>query len=451
MKTLNNNPTRKQILRFISTSTSYGNLGLFVGTGFCKAILNGGFDEIVLSWEELLKKSAKQLNINYARIAKKGTSYPEIASLISQAYADLMGIPFNQGVSCLKGAIASLTCWYPDREKRKQYGAYLDALSPAWVITTNYDLVIESLLTGKSIPLGPNDLLTNPRGIVPVYHLHGIRTNPEEIIITQEDYVSLFRPNEYRQIKLALTVMESTTLLVGYGLGDVNVLTALDWSNNVFLSERRDFPHEVIQVLRKGNPKKSPYRDRNGILVLEVSDLEEFFEEYKLIRSEEEKREKEDNDKLLELSKKLAGTEEDLVTKFIDDQKYRQKVIRDLSRFPIHLVSGFISLLDKCIDETWNRSQPKGAFEAYKQNLSIILDILTLLDVGKIPPALFQTAAYCLERVGGYIGPGKGQSWEAENTWEERRRELSKEMVKELRNVAEQHRYLDVKRLLNGI
>src|SRR3989344_2025312 len=222
----------------------------------------------------------------------------------------------------LQRAIASLTCWYPDREKRKQFGAYLEALSPAWVITTNYDLVIESLLTGKSIPLGPNDLLTNPRGIVPVYHLHGVRTNPEEIIITQEDYVSLYRPNEYRQIKLALTVKESTTLLIGYGLGDVNVLTALDWSNNVFLSEKRDYPHEVIQVLRTENPKKSPYRDRNGIQVLEASDLVGFFEEYILIRAEEKKKEEDNNNKLLELSKQLADPKENLVERFIDDEKY---------------------------------------------------------------------------------------------------------------------------------
>ncbi len=451
MKKLDENPTREELLRYISTSTSYGNLGLFVGAGFCKAILNDGVDDIALSWGQLLERSAAQLEVDYNAIPKEGASYPEIASRICQAFADSKHKSFSQGVSRLKRAIASLTCWYPDREKRKQFGAYLDALSPAWVITTNYDLVIESLLTGKSIPLGPNDLLTNPRGIVPVYHLHGVRTNPEEIIITQEDYVSLFRPNEYRQIKLALTVKESTTLLIGYGLGDVNVLTALDWSNNVFLSEKRDYPHEVIQVLRKENPKKSPYRDRNGILVLEASDLVGFFEEYILIRAEEKKKEEEDNNKLLELSKQLADPKENLVERFIDDEKYRRNVIRILSRFPIHLVSGFISLLDKCIDETWKRSEPKGAFEGYNQNLSIILDILTLFDVGKIPPALFQTAAYGLQRVGYYVGDGAGQSWSAAKTWEKRKGELSKEMVKELKDVAEQHCYSYVNLLLDGM
>ena len=90
-----------------------------------------------------------------------------------------------------------------------------------------------------------------------------------------------------------------------------------------------------------------------------MSDLVAFFEEYILIRAEEKKRDEEDNNKLLELSRQLADPKENLVEKFIDDAEYRRKVIRILSRFPIHLVSGFISLLDKCIDETWKRSKPR--------------------------------------------------------------------------------------------
>ncbi len=339
----------------------------------------------------------------------------------------------------------------PDREKRSKFGTYLDSLSPSWVITTNYDLVIEGLLTGRSIPLGPNDQLTNPRGVVPVYHLHGIRTSPEKIIITQEDYVTLFRPNQYRQIKLALTVKESTTLLLGYSLGDVNVLTAIDWSNNVFLGEKRDFPHDVIQIVRKDNPKQIPYRDRSGILVLETNDLVTFFEEYMAVRTAEKKNETDINKALEDLSGALADPNTHLVEKFIDDENYRKDTIRVLSRFPIHLVSGFISLLDKCIDETWKHSEPSGAFAGYNQNLSIILDILSLFDVNKMPPALFQTAAYGLQRVGYYVGTDTGKSWSAAKTWEHRKGELSKEMIKELNNVADQHSYGYVKRLLHGM
>ena len=59
----------------------------------------------------------------------------------------------------------------------------------------------------------------------------------------------LFRPSQYRQIRLALTIKESTTCLLGYSLGDVNVLTALDWSKNVFRESKGNYPHEVVQIL----------------------------------------------------------------------------------------------------------------------------------------------------------------------------------------------------------
>ncbi len=151
-------------------------------------------------------------------------------------------VSFNASLQELKQEIAALTSWYPTDEQREKYSKYLEAFEPSWIVTTNYDLVIETLLTGRSTALGPNDPLSAPKGVVPVFHLHGVRTNPEEIIIAQEDYITLFRPGEYRQMKLALTIKESTTLLLGYALGDVNVLTALDWSRNVFLERGRITP-----------------------------------------------------------------------------------------------------------------------------------------------------------------------------------------------------------------
>jgi hypothetical protein len=356
-----------------------------------------------------------------------------------------------ESLTLLKREIAALTSWYPDKEKREKFSKYLECLSPSWIITTNYDLVIESLLTGKSIPLGPNDSLSSPNGVIPVFHLHGLRTNPEEIIIAQEDYVCLFRPSEYRQIKLALTIKESTTLLLGYGLGDVNVLTALDWSKNVFKGEDANYPNDVIQVLRKDDPAKEPYRDRNGIVIVEVADISNFFEEFLAIRTGELVRKKIERESLNDLADKLDDPNNEMIEEFIDDDKFRAEMLETLSKFPIHLVSGFVSFLNKCIDETWVRSRPDGAFEGYNQNLILILDILTAFPFNRFPPALFQTAAYGLQRVGSYVGDGAGQSWAAKKTWDKRKVELPLDVVNELKSIARQHKYNYVERLSNTI
>lgn len=440
------------MLKFLASSASYGNLGLFIGAGFCKAVLNEtADDEIALSWGELLEKAAKRLHVDYASIAKDGVSYPEIASAIVTASSNSTGEPFAVSLRQLKTELARLTAWYPSPEQRNKYSKYLEAFNPSWIITTNYDLVIEALLTGRSIPLGPNDPFSAPKGFVPVFHLHGVRTKPREIIISQEDYVALFRPTEYRQIKLALTIKESTTVLIGYRLGDVNVLTALDWSRNVYKGNHGDYPSDVVQVVRNRKPRKTPARDNQGIVILETADLSTFFEEFGKARSVHEKTEKEERHTVKKLAKKLSSAEAPMIRRFIDDPDYRAKVLELVAKFSIYLVVDFVSFLDKCIAETWERSIPKGAFEGYNQNLNIILDTLTALDFEHFPPALFHTAAESLQRVASMVGDSVGQSYAAHRTWENRKGQLSAEIVSELAIVAKQYDYSQLRQLLKSI
>jgi hypothetical protein len=429
----------------------FGNLGLFIGAGFSKSVMNNGIEQIALSWDQLLEKASNKLDVDYADIWKEGVGYPDVASSICLKYSENKKCSYKEALSKLKREIALLTSWYPDKENRDKFSTYMNELDPDWVITTNYDLIIESLLTGKSVPLGPDESLSAPKEQVPVYHLHGIRTNPEGIIISQEDYVSLFRPNEYRQIKLALTIKESTTVLLGYGLGDVNVLTAIDWSKNVFVSKQENYPHDVIQIYRTKNPKDEPYRDRNGILIVETSDLTRFFDEYSEAHSKLSEEKKKEDEALKVLSDKLEDPDDDLIKKFIDDKAFRDDLLSVLSTFSSNLISGFVSFLNSCIDETWVRAEPNCAFEAYDQNLIILLDILTTLRLKQIPPALLETCAYALQRVAYYVGDKHGDSWQANRTFERRKGELSEDLVHELKNIAEQHCYTNLDVLLRRI
>lgn len=444
--------TRKGVLESLAASVSYGNLGLFIGAGFSKAVLDSKFGGVALSWPELLEKTAHKMNVDYASIDKVGASYPEIASRICARHSGKDAGQFKDSLRELKRGIAELTSWDPTQDQRDKFSVYLESINPSWIITTNYDLVIESLLTGKSIPLGPNDPLSAPKGIVPVFHLHGIRTNPEELIIAQQDYVALFRPSEYRQIKLALTIKESTTLFLGYGLGDVNVLTALDWSKNVFKGDPQNYPNEVVQVYRvKSNPSEIPYVDNNGIVIIETASLTKFFDEFVVVRNELGLKEKKNQKALAALAKEFNSPDDSTIDTFIDDKDFREAILNQLSEFSIYLIAGFVSFLDKCIDKTWERSRPNGAFAAYNENLTIILDILIAFPLERFPPALFQMAAYSLDRVANYVGHSRGQSLSAGRTWDNRKGELTAEIVKELRSVAEQYQYIRLETLLESI
>jgi hypothetical protein len=450
MITIPASPTREEALRFIAIASIYGNLGLFIGAGFSKAVLNDD-DAIALSWGELLDKAATKMGVDYNSVIETGRSFPEIASTICKKHSQSQHISFTESLRTLKEAITSLTSWYPTQKQQEVNGQYLENFAPAWIITTNYDLVIESLLTGNSIALGPNDPLSAPRGVVPVFHLHGLRTNPEHIIIAQEDYVTLFRPSQYRQMKLALTIKESTTLVIGYGLGDVNVLTALDWSTNVFEGGQPTYPRDVIQVLRAASPVSQPYRTDSGILVLETDELSNFFKEFAMIRTIVLQEEDGRKSRLDALKQRLTSAHAPTIAKFIDDAAFRSQMLKVLSESSLQLISAFVSFLDKCIDETWERSKPDGAFEAYNQQLIVVLDILGAFSLDKFPPALFQKTAYSLQRVGNYVGDAVGKSYAASATWKARSTDLSPEIINELSHLAKQYNYYNVETLIEPL
>lgn len=303
-------------------------------------------------------------------------------------------------------------------------------------------------MTGIGISLGPNDPLSAASDFVPVFHLHGVRSNPSEIIITREDYVSLFRPTEYRQIKLALTVRESTTLILGYGLGDVNVLTALDWSQNVYKSSYNLYPNDVIQIVYTNAPKAKPYREHTSIVIYETDNLEAFFEELKVVHEKQLAAYNERIKTYREYSERLGNANTETINEFIDNDDFRRTIIETIRKFPLYLSSGFIVFFGKCIDETWKRSAPSGAFGGYNQNLVMLLDILTIFKLDDIPPALFQTTAYALDKVAGYVGNALGQSYAAKATWDVRKKELSQDVFDELSRIARQHQYMRLLSLL---
>ncbi|MFI5095727.1 MAG: hypothetical protein ACHQIK_20060 [Candidatus Acidiferrales bacterium] len=111
-KTLSKEPSRAEVLEFVFASSRYGNLGLFVGAGFSKAVLNGGEEEIALSWGKLLEVAAKKMKIDYAPLERPGRSYPEIASALCRDHSAANAISFDKSLAMLKRTLSAATAWY---------------------------------------------------------------------------------------------------------------------------------------------------------------------------------------------------------------------------------------------------------------------------------------------------------------------------------------------------
>lgn len=440
------------MLEDLASSSIYGNLGVFAGAGVSMAIMNNGWETIALSWGQLLDKASSKFDIDFnSDISSFGFSYPDLATKLCKKIAEKEDVKYETAVSKLKEKLAELTSWYPDKAKRDEYSQLFIALNPSWIITTNYDLILETILTGRSISLGPDNQLVAPKGFIPIYHLHGIRTNPNSIIITQEDYISLFRPNEYRHIKLPLTIKESTTLILGYGLGDINVLTALDWSKNVFEKLKANHPDSLIQVLRKEKPNSIPYLDNNNIVIIETNEISSFLVELGDIINEKLNEESDRESSLMDIETYLKNPDTSGIEKFIDDKTYRLEIIELLSDFKDYLISGFLEYLSKVIEKLWERAQPNGAFYAYAEQIEVYLDILINSNINNMPPALIEMVAYNLNSVGSYVGLSYGKSHEAHRLWEKLKHGIPNESIKELRNIAFSHDFYQLKKLLSGL
>ncbi|WP_313515616.1 SIR2 family protein [Sphingobacterium sp.] len=442
---------RNEVFEYIADSSNYGNLGLFIGAGMSKAIMNDDWDSPALSWGELLDICQKKLDIPDSHINRDGNSFSNIASQLAKEYSKIHSLDYYSSLSNLKQIIADTTCWYPDPNQRLFYEPILLGINPSWIITTNYDLIIENILNGKCVTLGPDDQLISRKDLIPVYHLHGLRSIPESIVISEEDYISLFRPNQYRQQKLPLLLKESTTLFIGYGLGDFNVLTALDWVQNVYSKNNYNFPNKYIQLLFVENPRENAYLAHNGVIVLEFNNLAAILDEIANFVKEEKKKYLEQQIELTTLNEWFSEIDDKSISNFIDDKDLRLTILEIVMEADHGLVSGFYEFFQRVMDECWLRTRPNGAFNKYSDLLDVLIDILVKMQYSTIPPALFQTIAHNMERVAYYVENKIGKSYDAFGLWNKRCTEIPSQTLSELNLIAKVRRYYDLKRILKII
>ncbi len=275
---MNTISTKEQLFKSIFNASYYDTLGFFVGAGFSKAVMENNDLYRTYKWEELLKECCSRFSISWDDVSGCGTN-PEKATKICQIISEKNNVDIESAIYDFKREIGRLTTIYPDGSQRTKYNNYFNQIHPTWVTTTNYDTVIESVLGGKALTIAPQNMYIKTKNTIPVYHIHGICNSPEEIVITNSDYAKLFRPGEYRYSRLPFLMKESLVLLIGYKVGDINVLTAIDWANNLYKNSMDTYDFPIIQLVRKPIPRDDIYEDENGIMICEISSIESFFED----------------------------------------------------------------------------------------------------------------------------------------------------------------------------
>jgi hypothetical protein len=88
------------------------------------------------------------------------------------------------------------------------------------IITTNYDNLIEEIFEFNPL-IGNDILLSNPYGSV--YKIHGCVSEPDKIIIVEEDYNKFDEKYELVRAQLLSLFIHNPIIFLGYNIGDDNI------------------------------------------------------------------------------------------------------------------------------------------------------------------------------------------------------------------------------------
>lgn len=252
--------TVETITEMLAEHACEGRLIFFVGAGFSKAVV-GKYDsgpvkgqDRALSWIDLLREVAVHFRIEKTvppAVACNSLDCPQIASeMVKALHQNNIGKDLTDCERQIREYVCELTDWYPNKDQKIGWAEIFDAIRPVAIITTNYDHVLEELLEEDAISFSSTDTLpTSFDEKYLIYHIHGVRNRPDDLVLTRQDYVEALRPFSYRQVRLATLLRENSVLYLGYAKNDINILSALDTAKEAFSDVKKNGINLHIQVL----------------------------------------------------------------------------------------------------------------------------------------------------------------------------------------------------------
>lgn len=423
---------KEEILEKICIASRLQNLGFFIGSGFSKSLL---IDSNLpsYSWFELLQKICDEYSID-DELLKKGSTYPLIASSIMEIVQKNDGCSLEEATRRVKFSIAKLVNQIPKEFVIEKYNNYFKNINPNWIVTTNYDNILEEVIGPTAYPILPGHLFYNTKNTLPVYHIHGSILDSQSIVITNEDYARTMRPSDYRHIRLPILLKESTVLMIGYGIGDLNVISAIDYSKNVYAGYSH-IENSIIQLVYTDDPKDVCY-EKEGIIIYEINSIETFFNELsdyiaryksslgKITNSVDRKQEE------------FISSSDEFVNKFDSNKdNYRTETIKfiyGLESNYWYIYTSFISLIQRVFDKNMEGANYAYQFQFYDYYLNILLDLIETLDVNKTPIIFITYLIERLDFIAPHIGETPGKSFAAYETWKKRMQNIPVEFVEKV-------------------
>lgn len=214
----------------------------FVGSGLSRRYIKSP------DWLGLLKETMLDTGINFKRYKQKYTTidsstgeevidFEGLAQEFEEVYFDKLPEDNlqdgkTQGYYYRK-RISDIVSKYLNDNKETMLQSKevkeLQKTTPAAIITTNYDEMLETIFGDEYTPhVGQTSLLTSVvDGVGDIYKIHGSVTDCNSIVITKNDYDRFFKKEIYLNSKILTLFLEYPIVFLGYSINDRNVKSIL--------------------------------------------------------------------------------------------------------------------------------------------------------------------------------------------------------------------------------
>ncbi len=214
---------------------------LFIGSGLSRRYLN------LPTWEDLLIEFFKSSNINgdFEYFQSKGNgNLPLIASILANEFHEVWwkdakfkdtrntnkvlakektNLPLKIEISSLINKIQKLEKAF-ENEINLLKNSVIDG-----IITTNWDGFMEDAFPDFNVYIGQQELLFSESiSIGEIYKIHGCISQPQSLVLTEEDYNDFNSRNAYLAAKLLTIFVEHPIIFIGYSLSDENIQQIID-------------------------------------------------------------------------------------------------------------------------------------------------------------------------------------------------------------------------------
>lgn len=256
----------------IAYATASGQLCLFTGTGFSKAVTNNEAP----TWQGLLESVCEAtLNPAALKLALFPTEGKSPLSL--EEAAQIISIELSKVDKNIHEEIATKIT---PLALKGEYAAISEFLSKRTfnVVTTNYDKLLETLAGNADChSMTPGLPIPRSQSRVKIYHVHGSVDSPENMVVTSDDYFKFINEESYFSRKLSTVLHENTIVILGYSLGDTNLKAII--SDYKGFSKNHVIGSNIFLISRSAVDQhiKDYYAHCYGIRVLDQLEVNNFF------------------------------------------------------------------------------------------------------------------------------------------------------------------------------